>query len=191
MKDLTQTRGLLHLLRFIHSRRAKCCVASIIEPEFSSTSLVLQPLLSSIFSTSQILFSLPSSPLDTLDDFKSDCEPDWHPKHKLLFVQVRGVSVVILRLLIESQPHQSWAVNINVSCLLFTMPPQGAAPDRTADEKVQTWKRQQSVLLLLQTCKCFLSQDFTHAVYFRCETQCSRGEPADELDCPPKVVFLL
>lgn len=122
---------------------------------FSCIPTSLQFLL---FSTSQIL-SFRFSPLlwthSTISSPIVSLTGVARSEHKPLFFQACGVSVVILRLLIESQPHQSWVVNINVSCLIFTIPPRGGggAPDRAADEKEQTWKRQQTAVVYFYSYK--------------------------------------
>lgn len=158
---------------------------------FSSPQLLLYSNLSSLqllISSPLLKFSLFASLLSSGHTWRFQVQlwawlawPHQQPEHKPLFFQVRGVTVVILRLLIESQPHQSWVVNINVSCLIFTIPPPGGLPQT---EQPMRKSRLESVSNRLSctftvTIMQMSSQPGFHpcSFYFRCKTQPSLGEP--------------
>lgn len=200
MQDLTQTHRLLRPLRFIDGRHSKHCVASIIGPEFSSTSLVPQPVLSSISPLLHFSNSLFASLLSSGHAWR----------FQVLIVSLTGVA-----------PSAAGAQTVICSSA-WCQRGYFTAPDRIAASPILSRKYQRFMFDIydpapgglpqteqpmrksrLESGSKRLSCTFTvtnmqmssqpgfHlcSFYFRCKTRPSRGEPADELDCPSWLFF--
>lgn len=196
MQDLTQTHQLLRPLWGLLTAGAQNIAslpssALILPPRLfllliSSTSLVFQPLLS------------PISPLLHFDDFKSDLSLTGpiSRKHKraqtIIFPSARchcGYFTAPDRITaspVLSRKYQRFMFDIYD-------PAPGGLPQT---EQPMRKSRLESVSNRLSctfavTIMQMSSQPGFHpcSFYFRCKTQPSRGEPADELDCPPWLFF--